>query len=432
MKKRGKFDKKYDNLYFSLAIALILLSILVNMKGNNITGLAVEQIYNFGTPIEGLILTTTSTTSSSTIDRIITSTSTLSTTVGSKNKDSLFGTSEFFAQAAIDTVYDFQGISTPSSTFNATNGTTNAANFPPNPTSTSPTNNGTEVASAGYTSISTSNNARLNLSGYGFAYGGQVRIWQIFKFKLNVTHVPDIQNMTVLYEGYAGVYGGPTGFNLSIWNNTASSWLSLNMSSASTPATEVTIQRALPGNLYNLSDFIYTLNGINYTFLSVITNGTNSSTNPINLSTDYVSLTASVTTTTTSSSSSTSTLPRANLTLYLTNSSFTGLYRNITAFTNDSVNITSKEPYPADVNMTLYVTNYAGVNASFNYSKSFLQNITNFWTEGNYLINITWEGNLTLQPNSTAFYVTVLATTTTSSSTSTLPRANLTLYLTNS
>ena len=68
--------------------------------------------------------------------------------------------------------------------------------------------------------------------------------------------------------------------------------------------------------------------------------------------------------------------------------------------------------------MTLYVTNYAGVNASFNYSKSFLQNITNFWTEGNYLINITWEGNLTLQPNSTAFYVTVLATTTTTSTSS--------------
>ncbi|MEK6952177.1 MAG: hypothetical protein AABX29_04115, partial [Nanoarchaeota archaeon] len=150
----------------------------------------------------------------------------------------------------------------------------------------------------------------------------------------------------------------------------------------------------------------------------------------------YVTVLA--TTTTTSTSSSSSSLPKANLTLYLRNStaqaSFTGLYTNITAETNQSVNITSKEPYPADVNMTLYVMDYAGVNQSRNISKSFLQNITNFWTEGNYLINITWEGNLTLQPNSTAFYVTVLATTTTtstSSSSSSLPKANLTLYLRN-
>ena len=135
------------------------------------------------------------------------------------------------------------------------------------------------------------------------------------------------------------------------------------------------------------------------------------------------------TTTTTSST----TLPHANLTLYLRNStaqsSFTGLYTNITAFTNESVNITSKEPYPNDVNMTLYITDYSGINQSRNISKSFLENFTNFWTPGNYLINITWGGNLTIQPNSTAFYITVLATTTTSSTSSTLPKAYFELWL---
>ena len=138
---------------------------------------------------------------------------------------------------------------------------------------------------------------------------------------------------------------------------------------------------------------------------------------------------AATTTTSTSSTSSSSTLPHANLTLYLRNSTGVESYRNITAATNESINITSSEPYPADVNMTLYVMDYAGINQSRNTSKSFLQNFTTFWTEGNYLINITWEGNLTIQPNSTAFYVTVLATTTTSSSSSTLPKGYFELWL---
>ncbi|MBI2499721.1 LamG domain-containing protein, partial [Candidatus Woesearchaeota archaeon] len=99
------------------------------------------------------------------------------------------------------------------------------------------------------------------------------------------------------------------------------------------------------------------------------------------------------TTTTSSTTSSSSTLPHANLTLYLRNSSFTGLYQNITAFTNDSVNITSKDEYPADVNMTLFVINYTGGKYNQNTSKSFLQNITTFWTNGSFLVNITWEGN---------------------------------------
>ncbi|MBI2499247.1 hypothetical protein HYV88_03325, partial [Candidatus Woesearchaeota archaeon] len=50
-------------------------------------------------------------------------------------------------------------------------------------------------------------------------------------------------------------------------------------------------------------------------------------------------------------------------------------------------------------------------------SKSFLQNITTFWTNGSFLVNITWEGNTTFFGNSTAFYVDVVATSTTSSST---------------
>ena len=145
----------------------------------------------------------------------------------------------------------------------------------------------------------------------------------------------------------------------------------------------------------------------------------------------WVDVLATTTTSSSTSSSSTSssTLPRANLTLYLRNSTGVESYRNITAATNESINITSSEPYPADVNMTLYVMDYAGINQSRNTSKSFLQNFTTFWTEGNYLINITWEGNLTIQPNSTAFYVTVLATTTTSSSSSTLPKGYFELWL---
>src|SRR3990167_7713116 len=118
-----------------------------------------------------------------------------------------------------------------------------------------------------------------------------------------------------------------------------------------------------------------------------------------------VNPTTTTSSSTSSSSTSSSTLPHANLTLYLRNSTSTigNLYKNITALTNESINITSSEPYPADVNMTLYVMDYVGINQSRNTSKSFLQNFTTFWTPGSFLINITWEGNLTMFGNSTAF-----------------------------
>ncbi|MBI2498982.1 hypothetical protein HYV88_01945, partial [Candidatus Woesearchaeota archaeon] len=64
---------------------------------------------------------------------------------------------------------------------------------------------------------------------------------------------------------------------------------------------------------------------------------------------------ATTTTSTSSSSTSSSTLPHANLTLYLRNSTGVELYKNITALTNESINITSSFPYPGDANMTLYV-----------------------------------------------------------------------------
>ena len=137
--------------------------------------------------------------------------------------------------------------------------------------------------------------------------------------------------------------------------------------------------------------------------------------------TSSTSSTTVAVTTTTSTTSTSSTLPHANLTLYLRNSTSTigNLYKNITALTNESINITSSEPYPADVNMTLYVMDYVGINQSRNTSKSFLQNFTTFWTTGSFLINITWEGNLTMFGNSTAFWVDVNPTSTTSSTTST-------------
>ena len=432
MEKRGRLNKRNEKVYFFIAINLLVLSVLINIeKDNNLTGRVVEQIYNFEVfPIEE----TTSSTS------MISSSTTLPNGGDLKiTENKQFGTLDFFIQATTDTVYDFQGITTPSSTFNATNGT-NTINVPPNATIA----NGTEAITNWYTAISSSNDGRWNtsVSGFGWgAYGGPVRAWQIFKFELNVTPTWDIDSFAVKYEGYAAgynrfnAYGGPAyGFNFSIWNNTGNVWYSLNISTAGT--SDASIQRVLTNISDKLSDFIYSSNGRNYTFFAVITNGTNgTSTNEqANISTDYVSLTASVTTTTSSTSTST-TLPHANLTLYLRNSTGVELYKNITALTNETINITSVFPYPADVNMTLYVMDYAGINQSRNISKSFLENFTTFWTPGSFLINISWEGNLTFFGNSTAFWVDVLSTTTTSSTSSsstTVPRANLTLYLRNS
>ena len=48
-----------------------------------------------------------------------------------------------------------------------------------------------------------------------------------------------------------------------------------------------------------------------------------------------------------------------------------------------------------------------------------MQNLTTFWTNGSFLINISWEGNLTYLGNSTSFYVNVLTTTTTTTTATT-------------
>ncbi|MEK6935138.1 MAG: hypothetical protein AABW46_04630 [Nanoarchaeota archaeon] len=148
---------------------------------------------------------------------------------------------------------------------------------------------------------------------------------------------------------------------------------------------------------------------------------------------------ATTTTSTTSTTSTTTTLTKSYFPLYLTNSTGVAILNdNLTAETNETINITSSELTPADANVTLFITGYDGVNSSYNYSSSFIENFTTFWTIGDFLINVSWEGNLSHDYNSTAFYVTVLSTTTTSTTTTTttttttLTKSYFPLYLTNS
>ena len=270
MKKRDRLNKKSEQLYLFLAISLLVLSILINIEEeSNITGRVVEQVYNFNAP-QPLEPPTSSDTSKIIVQIPLeetntptTSTTEVTTSTTLENlsiENILFGSEGFFAQATTDTVYDFQGITAPSSTFNATNGT-NDVNVPPNATIA----NGTESITNWYTAISSSNDGRWNtsVSGFGWgAYGGPIWAWQIFKFELNVTPTWDIDSFAVRYEGYAagydrfnGAYGGPAyGFNLSIWNNSGNVWYSLNMSTAGT--SDADIQQVLTNNTDKISDFI--------------------------------------------------------------------------------------------------------------------------------------------------------------------------------
>ena len=80
----NKINKKQEKIYFSLAVAIILLSVLINMINMGwvdsdalITGYVAEEIYDFGIPITNGVVTT-STTIEHDKDLIITSSTTTS------------------------------------------------------------------------------------------------------------------------------------------------------------------------------------------------------------------------------------------------------------------------------------------------------------------------------------------------------------------
>ncbi|MBI2499438.1 hypothetical protein HYV88_04315, partial [Candidatus Woesearchaeota archaeon] len=396
MLKRQRNNRKWNEIvYFSLAVAIVLLSILINMGRNEITGFVVEQVYNFGTPkIDNETVIDDETTLNVDLEDFIAST----TTTTLKLEGGLFETSGFFIQAADSFTDDFERA--------------NSANLGTNWTQTigrfNITNNALMV-----NNTDSRNVVSLNYSSFLGIHNSTQQIY----FKNIINPVGFLARYINESNYYAWlVYGDGANLFFNLTKRVTNVTTLLNFTTYLSAQTNQIMAFSINGTnltLYHAgvlkASVIDTDLQDDASFVGIVgVGGGNTLISSYNISTSTAA---------TTSSTSTTTLPHANLTLYLRNSTGVELYKNITAATNETINITSSFPYPADVNMTLYVMDYAGVNVSFNYSKSFLENFTTFWTPGSFLVNITWEGNLTFFGNSTAFYVDVVATTTSSSST---------------
>ncbi|MEK6934671.1 MAG: hypothetical protein AABW46_02225, partial [Nanoarchaeota archaeon] len=309
-----------ENVYLIIAITIISLSLLIDITGTepNITGYVAGEIYSFGVPLnpEDETITTSTTTSTTEARTIITTSSTTEEVLLDSES---FSSGGFFAQAVTeDFTFDFKDITSPSSTFNATNGTRGLddLNYPPDPTDLTGTNV-SEAPSDEYSNLSNSDNTGWYSRTATPAYGGNYRAFQIFKFEINQSR-EDILNASAKYEGYAATssaYGAGTGYNFSIWNVTGGVWVSLNVSNAN--ATDEQVERSLDYSWMNITDFIDQINGRNYTYLAVINNGSNATdASEANITTDYVSFTASVATTTSTTTSTTTTLEKSYFPLY--------------------------------------------------------------------------------------------------------------------
>ncbi|MBI2498605.1 hypothetical protein HYV88_00005, partial [Candidatus Woesearchaeota archaeon] len=376
-------------------LLLFFIILILPFIGNNITGKVVEQVYNFGVPkIDKEIIATTDSTLSFGLENRSSTTTTIV-----RLEEKLFEGSTFFAQADSDFNDDFNRAANDNLGTNWTE-VVGDIDINNNWMRTGAQNSNRNIALLNHSSFLGIHNSTQTVNCQDFddrdqcgliaRYVNESNYYLLFNPStysyMNLTKVVD--NVTTILNRTSFVIGGDMSL---IVNGTNLSIYSQGVLKAS----------VIDSDLQNDTSFIGT-------YLR-----------DSNLGVGAIALDSYNISTSTAATTSSTTLPHANLTLYLTNSSFTGLYQNITAFTNASVNITSNDEYPADVNMTLFVTNYTGGKYNQNTSKSFLQNITTFWTNGSFLVNITWEGNTTFFGNSTAFYVDVVATTTSSSTTST-------------